>query len=170
MATMVLLTQAVLTIWIVPDWSPSLEPTYTAAVSALATTMVLLAWRASGRRGTQLELRVLAVFLAAMPLVYVASWLRSPDPGWLPIELAAVPIYALVAWHSRRSPYLLGAGIAAHGLLWDVWHAGHSSYIPTWYAIGCMIVDVGLGAYLVLEAPQFRAARAPVRAPAQAPA
>ena len=134
MATAVLLAQALATIWIVPDWSPSLEPTYTAAVSAIATTVFLLVLRASGRRGTQLELHLLAVFLAAMPLVYVASWLRR----------------------SRRSPYLLGAGIAAHGLLWDVWHAGHSSYIPTWYAIGCMIVDVGLGAYLVLEAPQFK--------------
>ena len=42
-------------------------------------------------------------------------------------------------------------GIGAHGL-WDAWHIGHSAflgprYITRWYAVFCLVVDVGFAAY-----------------------
>lgn len=155
----VLVAQLLATLWIVPDWTPSFHPTWIAAAAGVATTVLLLALRARRIRGSRFELQMLALFLAGMPLVYVLCWLWSPSTGWLPIELAGVPIYAALAWLGRRSPYVLAAGIAAHGLAWDSWHR-HSAYVPEWYAIGCLLVDIGLGIYVALEAPRYARATA----------
>lgn len=66
----------------------------------------------------------LAVFLAAMPQVYVSNALRTGAPtGWLVAESAALVVFTVVAWvGATRRPLLLAAGIAAHGLFWDAWH------------------------------------------------
>jgi hypothetical protein len=113
-----------------------------------------------------IERRVLALFLAGMPLVYVASWLvtrgAGTGGGWLWVEIAGFPLYtALAILGIRRSPWLLAAGIAAHGLAWDSWHYfTKTAYIPGWYAIGCFLVDIGLGIYIATRIPAWRAGKA----------
>ena len=40
-------------------------------------------------------------------------------------------------------------------LAWDLWHYDHATFIPNWYALGCLITDVSLGIYVALQAPFF---------------
>jgi len=43
-----------------------------------------------------------------------------------------------------------------HGLAWDSWHYRNSTYIPDWYAIACMAVDLAFGAYVVVRVPAYQ--------------
>jgi hypothetical protein len=101
-----------------------------------------------------------------MPLIYVASWLVSrgggAHQGWLWVELLGVPLYgALAVVGLKRSPWFLVVGIAAHGVAWDSWHYyANTGYIPSWYAIGCFLVDVGLGIYIAARILAWRRAEA----------
>jgi hypothetical protein len=141
-------------LWIVPDWSPSAEPVYLAAVGGVATSVFIAILRAAGMRGSAVERTALALFLGGMPLVYVASWLVAPAPGWLGIELVGVAIFVpLAVLGMTRSAWFLAAGIVAHGLGWDLWHYGHTPFVPDWYTIGCLVADVGIGIYAAIEAP-----------------
>ena len=153
-----LYAQLAATFWIVPDWSLSHsgEPTYLAAVGNIIGTVVISAIRFSGRRGSTAERLYLAVFLGAMPFVYLSSWMLAPQHGWLVPELVGVAIFVAAAklgW--RGSIWWLALGIAAHGLFWDLWHYGHTAFVPNWYTIGCLITDVSLGVYVALQAPAF---------------
>jgi hypothetical protein len=148
----------------VPSWQEVLlDPCRQAAVAAGITIVLLYVTRLRGRRGIAFERRLLAAFLIAMPLVYIASWLTTggngADRAWLWIEVIGLPAYAgLAVLGLRRSPWFLAAGIAGHGIAWDAWHLG-SPYIPTWYAIGCLVVDVGLALYVATRIPAWRRTR-----------
>ena len=152
------------TLTLVPSWRGALaDPCHHAAIAAAGTIVFLFAARRMGSRGVALERAVMALFLAAMPLIYIATWLVTGGAGasraWLAIELAGLPIYAALALLGlRRSAWFLAAGIAAHGVGWDAWHV-HSHYIPRWYAVGCLLVDVGLALYVAARAPAWRSAR-----------
>jgi hypothetical protein len=142
-------------VWLVPRWSIALlrEPLYLAVVATILTTAAITVLRLRGRRGSALERWILALFLAGMPVVYIWSWLRAPQPGWLGIELLGLVLFAgLAALGLFRSPWFLAGGIAAHGLGWDLWHYGRTEFIPDWYTIGCLIADIGLGVYAAVEA------------------
>ena len=83
---------------------------------------------------------------------------RGGDAG-LWIEIAGFPLYAVLALLGlKRSPWFLVAGIAGHGVAWDAWHLG-SAYIPDWYALGCLLVDIGMSLYVAARIPAWRAAR-----------
>ena len=142
-------------LWIVPQWSIGLlrEPVYLAVMASVLITVWITLLRLRGRRGSRLEQWALALFLAGMPLVYLWSWLRAPQPGWLGIELVGLVLFAgLAALGLFRSAWFLALGIAAHGLFWDLWHYGRTEFIPDWYTIGCLMVDVGIGVYAAMEA------------------
>ena len=159
--------QLVATLWIVPDWSPShlSEPPYLAAVGGVATSLFIVVLRASGMRGSPIERIALAVFLGVMPFVYVGSWLVAPAPGWLPIELLGVAIYVpLAILGMTRSAWFLAVGIVAHGIVWDLSHYGHTPFVPDWYAVGCLVADIGIGVYTALEVPYLDRQRAPTPA------
>jgi hypothetical protein len=150
----------------VPSWRGFLaDPCLHAAALAGATILILHITRRVGPRAMGLERRVVALFLAGMPLVYIASWfVRGGGAGaeqtWLWIEILGFPIFGVMALVGlRRRPWLLAAGIAAHGIAWDLWHVG-SGYIPTWYAIGCLLADVGLSVYVAARIPAWNARRA----------
>jgi hypothetical protein len=155
-------------LYLVPSWQTAFtDPCHLAGILAAGTIVLLLVTRHLGRRGIVIERRVLALFLAGMPLIYVASWLvtrgAGAGNGWLWVEIAGVPLYtALAVLGLTRSPWLLAAGIAAHGVAWDSWHYFASTgYIPSWYAIGCFLVDVGLGVYIATRIPARQAAEEP---------
>ena len=163
-----LYAQLVASVWIVPPWSTWRlgEPVILAAIGGIATSLFIALLRLAGMRGAALERAVLALFLGGMPLVYVSSWLVAPEPGWLGIELLGVAIFVpLAVLGALRSARFLGLGILAHGLGWDLWHYGHTTFIPSWYAIGCLVADVGIGLYVLLEAPELdrnRVGRGPI--------
>jgi hypothetical protein len=158
------------TLTTVPSWRGALaDPCHQAAIAAAATIAILFATRRMGSRGVALERVVMALFLTGMPLIYIASWLVTGGGGsgraWLAIELAGLPVYAALALLGlRRSAWYLAAGIAAHGLGWDVWHL-HSDYIPRWYAIGCLLVDVGLALHVAARAATWRSSARPASHP-----
>jgi hypothetical protein len=154
-----LVAQLCVTPFLVPEWSLAhlAEPVYLATLASIVTSVLILGLRALGRRGSGLERQALALFLAGMPVIYIASWALKPEPGWLAIELLGLCVFAALAFLGwTRSVWFLAGGIAAHGLFWDAWHHGRVTFVPDWYALGCFLVDVGLGIYVATEVPRFR--------------
>jgi hypothetical protein len=164
LALSVLLAATVVTFAWVPaaSWASSpLDPCHLACLGAIATVAALVVTSQLGDRGLRLERVMGAVFLASMPLVYVASCLalrsvhESAPLPWL--ELIAVPLYGgLAALGLRRWPALLPAGIALHGLGWDAWHYGRAGCVPDWYAAGCLLLDLTMGIYFGARLARWR--------------
>ncbi len=136
--------------WIVPEISIAHlnDPSYWGLIG-YAATLVVVSARVLGLRSPASEHRWMVGFLVGMPLIYVADWLRfGGTTGWLGIELAGLVLYSGLAWLSiRRSPWFLPSGIAAHAL-WDAAHYDRVEFVPSWYALGCIVVDVALGLYV----------------------
>ena len=127
-------------------------PEYWGLVGSLITCLTVIYLRRRSGPGSRAERTMWATFLALMPVVYVAAWMRAGVArGALGVEMVGLVAFGLAALLGRRSPWFLAAGIGAHGL-WDAWHIGHVAflgprYITRWYAIFCLIVDVGFAAY-----------------------
>src|SRR6185436_2026472 len=78
------------------------------------------------------------------------------QPAWLAIELLGLGIFGLLAVLGlKRSPWFLAIGIVGHGIVWDVSHRT-APFMPSWYAIMCLLVDVGLGLYAAARIPGWR--------------
>lgn len=158
LAALVLSTMAATLL--VPDLSLAAlgDPAFGAVVGAAVTLTLVVVLRGRGRRGSVLERSAFAIFLALMPMVYVVSRLRfGGSANWLWLELLGQGVFAgLALVGARRSPWILAAGIAGHGLLWDSWHYGRTPFMPDWYAIACLIVDVGWGLYVATQARTWR--------------
>ena len=143
--------------YLVPSWEPAAavfkDPCVLATIAAGLLILILAACRHSGRQIAR-ERQTLALFLAAMPIVYLLRGLLSgisASAGWFWVEIFGALVFGALAWFGyRRLPWLLAIGIVAHGVLWDSWHY-HSTYIPSWYALGCLIVDVGVGLYAAVR-------------------
>lgn len=139
------------------------EVCHVAVIAAAVATGLFWVTRLAGPVAILLEWRASALFLAAMPFVYVIAWFEKQSAGgptgWLALEIAGIPIYAGLANQGlRKSPMLLVFGIAAHGLLWDLWHLfTHTDYLPRWYALDCLVVDLSLSLYLGMRAPRWSA-------------
>ena len=129
------------------------DPENTALIAAVIASIALLGLRLLPQRLRDLERLIPAVFLAAMPLIYLWGALRTPNTGpenvWLEV-LGLVIFASLAIWGHWRSDLIVALGIAAHGLTWDAWHHGFS-YIQNWYAVGCLIIDVALAFLLVAQ-------------------
>jgi hypothetical protein len=145
----------------VPSWDLT-DVRVLALLVAGATIVLLSVTRVAGTAGVAVERAVIALFLAGMPVVYVASGMaHGTGATWLAVELAGLLLYgglAVAGW--RHAPWLLAAGVAAHGLAWDAWHLVGPSYIPPWYAVGCLLVDVGVAAYVATRLGTWRETRA----------
>ncbi len=115
----------------------------TRALYAYFLAVLLLAWF-QHRSRFRAEQIVLAVFLAGMPLIYVEAYLVRGGPivGELLGLLSFCVLAALSLW---RSPWFLVAGLALHGLGWDLWHL--DSPVPAWYAVNCAVIDVALAVH-----------------------
>lgn len=166
--TVLLIVSSVVGTWIglfrVP-WQVSADPCLVAAAATAVITICLWVTRWQGLRGAIFERYLLAAFLAYMALVYVMRYLfvsggRAAN-SWLWVEILSVPIFAILAVLGiKRSPWFLAIGIAVHGFAWDSWHYRNSVYMPDWYVIACLAIDVTLGAYVAARIPAYhRAAR-----------
>lgn len=144
-------------------WQVSGDPCLIAAAATVVIVICLWMTRWGGLRGATIERYLLAGFLVYMALVYVMRYLfvsagRAAN-SWLWIEILSVLIFAAFAWLGvTRSPWFLAIGIAFHGLAWDSWHYRNSTYIPDWYVIACLAVDVTLGAYVAARIPVYQKA------------
>jgi hypothetical protein len=148
----ILAVSAVAGLAVVPSaaWARPGDPCTGAIIGFLLTLVALSACRVL--RWPRFERRWLAVFLAAMPLVYIRSGMLQALP--LGLEWVGLGLFLLLALGGLFvSPWFLVAGLFAHGLTWDLWHLRAGGVVPTWYALACAIVDVGLGAYVATRVP-----------------
>ncbi len=146
--------------WIVPEFPLAhLDDPSHWGVIGYAVTVVVIGARVLGRLSAATERRWMVSFLIGMPLIYVANWRRfGGTGGWLSVELFGVFLYGAVAWLSlRRSPWFLPVGIAGHGL-WDGAHYDKTDFVPNWYVVGCLVVDVAVAVYLATRLSESRSA------------
>jgi CDP-diglyceride synthetase len=161
----VLIAVSIITVWtlyMVPSWQVPGDPFPLAAVVEAVTVACLWLTRWLGSRAVKFERTMLAGFLVAMPLVYVMGWFAARDhaaSSWIWVELLGLALFAaFAALGLKNSPWFLAIGIAGHGFAWDLWHYKNSAYIPDWYAVACMLVDLALGAYVAARIPAYREA------------
>lgn len=136
--------------WIVPEWPLGHldDPSHWGIVGYAVVVVALVARTVRGRPA--FRRRTMAVFLVAMPVVYLADWARfGGSAGWLAVEAAGAVLYWGLAWMGTvRWIWVLPVGIAGHGL-WDLAHLGPvAPFVPDWYALACVVVDGALGASL----------------------
>ncbi|HLJ88439.1 MAG TPA: hypothetical protein VKZ53_16585 [Candidatus Angelobacter sp.] len=159
---------ALATLSTIPPWRNLFTDVCHLAVLLAFLTMALL-WvirlfeRALGqRRAVSMEKWQITAFLAGMPVIYISRWFEAGGGGashsWLWAEILGLFIYgALAILGFRRWPWLLAVGIALHGIAWDAWHyLMNSAYIPDWYAIACLVADVGLSVYVAVRIPAWQ--------------
>lgn len=149
--------------FLVPGWQRFwTDPCMWANVGAILTVVVLLVTRHLGDRARLFEVRWFALFLAAMPTIYVARLVlqgHASNHGWLLVETMGLLFYVSLAVLGLKNHWLLVVGIAAHGIAWDAWHwYPPSAYMPSWYAILCLADDVGLALYAAARIPAWRRA------------
>jgi len=161
--TVVLIVLSLVTAWtlyMVPSWQALGDPFLLAAVAGAVTVACL--WLTRWQGAMKFERAWLAAFLVGMPLIYVMGWFVARDHVaslWLWIELLGLAIYAAFAVLGlKKSPWFLVIGIAGHGIAWDAWHYKNSAYVPDWYAVACLLVDLALAAYVSTRVPAYREA------------
>ena len=166
--TVVLIVLSLVTAWtlyMVPSWQALGDPFLLGAVGGAVTVVCL--WVTRWRGALKFERAWLAVFLVGMPLIYVMGWFVARDhaaSSWLWVELLGLAIYAAFAVLGlKKSAWFLVIGIAGHGIAWDAWHYKDSAYVPDWYAVACLLVDLALGAYVAVRVPAYREARRRVK-------
>jgi len=155
-----LVAQLIAVFWLAPAsvlHAPG-EPTSLATFCTVVVTLLLLASRAAGI--DRFDRLVLALFLAGMQLIYAWAAILHGDRSDLGVEaLGMLAFVGLAVAGYARWPWLIGIGILAHGLAWDSWHHGHASYIPDWYSLGCLVTDLGVGAFALLRSDASHALR-----------
>lgn len=88
-----------------------------------------------------------------MPFIYLAAALKRGSSFDIAIELVGVPLFVgLAVFGYYKSFLVLGLGLAAHGLGWDLWHHGSAFYIASWYPSACLLVDLALAFLIVTQA------------------
>jgi hypothetical protein len=163
--TVVLIVLSIITVWtlyMVPSWHALGDPFLLAGVAGAVTVACLWLTRWLGSRAMKFERAWLAAFLVGMPLVYVMGWFAARDraaTSWIWVELLGLVLFvAFAALGLKKSPWFLAIGITGHGLAWDTWHYKNSAYVPDWYAVACLLVDLVLGAYVAARVPAYREA------------
>lgn len=143
----------------VPLWSAFGDPFLLGAVASALTAACLWLTRRMGSRAMRFERAWLAAFLVGMPVVYLLGWLGARNrtaASWSWVELLGLALFAALAVLGlKNSPWFLVIGIAGHGIAWDSWHYKHSAYVPDWYAVACLLVDLALGAYVAARIPAY---------------
>src|SRR5215510_13863582 len=124
-----------------------------AGLAALVVAVALVVLRCLPSRRWHVERLIYAGFLAAMPFIYLAAALKRGSSFDIAIELTGVPVFVGLAVFGYYKSFLVhGLGLAAHGVDWDLWHHGSTSYITSWYPSACLVVDLALGFLVVTQA------------------
>src|SRR5262245_47154751 len=124
-----------------------------ASLAPVVVAVALVVLRCLSKRRLHVERLIYAGFLAAMPFIYLAAALKLGSSFDIAIELVGVPVFVGLAVFGYYKSFLaLGLGLAAHGLVWDLWHHGSTSYIASWYPSACLVVDLALAFLVVTQA------------------
>jgi len=146
-------------LYMVPSWSALGDPFLLGSVASAVTAACLWLTRRMGLRAMKFERAWLAAFLVGMPVVYLLGWLGARNraaTSWSWVELLGLALFAALAVLGlKKSPWFLVIGIAGHGIAWDSWHYKNSAYVPDWYAVACLLVDLALGAYVAARVPIY---------------
>ena len=146
-------------LYMVPSWSALGDPFLLGSVASAVTAACLWLRRRMGLRAMKFERAWLAAFLVGMPVVYLLGWLGARNraaTSWSWVELLGLALFAALAVLGlKKSPWFLVIGIAGHGIAWDSWHYKNSAYVPDWYAVACLLVDLALGAYVAARVPIY---------------
>jgi len=144
-------------------WQVSGDPCLIGAgvTGGIVVCLWLTRWR--GLHRVIFERNLITGFLVLMPLVYVARYLFAATGDganyWFWVEVLGTGIFvALAVLGVKRSPWFLAIGMVLHGLAWDAWHYRDSTYIPDWYVIACLAVDLSFGAYVAARVPAYQRA------------
>jgi hypothetical protein len=121
----------------------------------VGAAFVLLARRHTPQR----ELALYAAGLVIAALIYVAFALLRHGVSHLPLELLGLVLFTLAAGLGLRNwTIVLGLAWIAHGA-WDyVLHVPPPAYVPSWYPVWCLGLDVLVGLYVALNGTRFRVA------------
>ncbi|MCB4458147.1 hypothetical protein [Leisingera sp. McT4-56] len=93
-----------------------------------------------------------AVFLAGLPVIYVANWLRwghSAEALWL--ELLGLVFWMEFAVLSRWRTDFIWIGVGLHAV-WDAFHFGNTEYVPDWHITAGIAANLGLVGFLLIVA------------------
>lgn len=149
--------------FMVPDypWRHLDDPAHLTVLGTPLMILAMIGVRAFGivRRwdSARAERILFAVFLAAMPSVYILSSVLAGAWNHLPVEVAGQVLFAALAVLGlRSSPWFLAVGILGHGVGWDLWHRGQAGSVPTWYADTCLILDVGFSLYAAAQVERWK--------------
>jgi hypothetical protein len=147
-----LVVATVAALLVVPDWPYRHldNPSYWGLIGYLVVFFALVgrgtrSWSpGSANRG------VTRLFLAGLPAIYVANWIRfGGSTAELIVQVAGVAIWIGFAVAAGRSDLVLWAGCIAHAL-WDAAHFDRVGFVPVWYAAACVAADIGLGAFVLI--------------------
>jgi len=136
-----------------------------AGLGVVVVAVALVVLRSLHKHRWRFERLIYAGLWAAMPFIYLAAALKRGSSLDIAIELVGVPLFVGLAVSGYYKSFLvLGLGLAAHGLGWDLWHHGSSSYIASWYPSACLLVDLALGFLLITQASMHQVPnKAPLR-------
>ena len=138
---------------VVPDWPHRHldDPSYWGLLGYLIVfAMLLVRPRASWGIGGSAR-GIIRLFLLGLPLVYVADWLRFGGSSLeFVAEVAGLGIWVVLAVLAGRSDIALWSGCVGHAA-WDALHFGRVGFVPDWYVAACLAVDIGLGAFVLLN-------------------
>ncbi len=144
---------AAVAVGFLPGW-PFLhldEPVHWGVLGFLLVALLLGRGHRVGRALGPRRRRLVRLFLLALPVVYVASWLRFPaGEAALGVELVGLGIWLGLAWYGGRSDRVLWAGCALHAL-WDAAHFQRASFVPDWYVAACVAADLGVAGFVLLS-------------------
>jgi hypothetical protein len=140
------------------------NPSHFATLGGVVSVPVFMITAIWPPKDPRFERSFLAQVLASMPMFYLWAAIRSGTSFDIAVEVLGLVFFVgLAVYGYFKSPMLIGAGILAHGLLWDSWHHQHTAIMETWYPMACLIFDVAAG--MLVMAHFYRAGEPEVNAP-----
>jgi hypothetical protein len=132
----------------------------TAVLPILVGAVLGALFAAFARSRKAAEVRVLALGLTVVALIYVGLALAGTARDWLLVEMAGVALFGGLAWLGlRASRWWLAVGWVAH-VAWDVGlHLGPAqAVVGGWYPLLCVGFDLVVAGFVLSAALKFKEA------------
>ncbi len=127
------------------------DPSYLGIVGFVFIVGLLIRRTGQGWGRHSANRRVIVFFLVALPLIYLANWMKFGGSMLeLGVQVAGLGIWIFFAYRAVRMELFLWLGCVLHAV-WDAAHFGRVEFIPEWYAAACIAADLGLGAFVFLN-------------------
>jgi len=150
---LVLALAGVAALAVVPEWSLTglTDPSYWGVVGFFTLVLLILGGRRRSWSPGSVNRRLVLAFLVALPLLYLAHWLRFGGSSLeLAVQLGGLVLWLTFAALGRRSDMPLWLGCVLHGL-WDAVHFARVGFVPEWYGAACIVADFAFGAFVLMR-------------------